>query len=222
MRTNRSPTTTEFASSGSSVRARAKIGSRSSAGGSGIGWWSRPASAIICAAEAGAVTTTSSLFLSRAWAKGIRGPKCPAPARVLIKMRIGEQDVPGRRTIPERVPVGGCAAGRAIPMPAASNSTSSGEPWRPSTNVWWNSSVAAYASVIATAGHGLRSSSARYQRNHSSPYSAMWAALRRIVSHTPSPVPRSGCGREEEDDAHQHERRAEPKEQAHRPVMVAG
>jgi hypothetical protein len=46
--------------------------------------------------------------------------------------------------------------------------------------------------VIATAGHGVRVPSARCHRNHSSPYSAMWAALRRIVSHTPSPVPRSG------------------------------
>ena len=46
--------------------------------------------------------------------------------------------------------------------------------------------------MIATAGSGLRTSSARYQRNHSSPYSAMWAALRRIRSHVPSPVLRSG------------------------------
>ena len=56
-------------------RARRRSASRSSAGGSGIGWWSRPASAIIGAAEAGAVTTTSSLLRRRAWAKGIRGPK---------------------------------------------------------------------------------------------------------------------------------------------------
>ena len=49
-----------------------------------------------------------------------------------------------------------------------------------------------HATSAATAGHGLRSSSARYQRNHSSPYSAMCAALRRIRSHVPNPVERCG------------------------------
>jgi hypothetical protein len=45
---------------------------------------------------------------------------------------------------------------------------------------------------MAIAGHGLRISSARYQRNHRSPYSAMWAALRMTRSQVPRPVPRSG------------------------------
>jgi hypothetical protein len=40
--------------------------------------------AIIGAASWGAVTTTLSLLREKALAKGISGPKCPAPRRVLI------------------------------------------------------------------------------------------------------------------------------------------
>ena len=49
----------------------------------------------------------------------------------------------------------GCGGARraqpAIAIPIASIRTSTGVPWRPSTKVWWNSSLTEYASAIATA-----------------------------------------------------------------------
>ena len=89
------------------------------------------------------MTMTSSLLRSRAWAKGIKGPKWPAPWRVLIKTRIGEQDVPARADYSRTRAFRRGWIATAMPTPAASISTSTGVPWRPSTNVWWNSSLAA-------------------------------------------------------------------------------
>ena len=50
----------------------------------------------------------------------------------------------------------------------------------------------------------------------------MWAALRPIRSHIPSPVLRSGWALKKKITRHQRERRPEAGEDAHRPVMLAG
>lgn len=80
-------------------------------------------------------------------------------------------------------------------MPTKSMSTSVAAPCRPATKVWWYSSEIAYASETATAiGSGWRVTGrkAQHQSSVSRPNSAMWISLRRIVSHTPSPLERSG------------------------------
>ena len=75
--------------------------------------------------------------------EGDQGAEVAGPVRVLIKTRIKRYDARRARAIPARRRGGASAGAIAIATPAASISTSTGVPWRPSTNDWWNSSDAA-------------------------------------------------------------------------------
>src|SRR5215211_2536693 len=75
-------------------------------------------------------------------------------------------------------------------IPTRSIATSVAAPDRPSTKVWWYSSAIAPASA---SGLRIAGRSAHHHSTARAPNATAWTSLRRIVSHTPSPLSRSGC-----------------------------
>ena len=81
-------------------------------------------------------------------------------------------------------------------IPVRSIPTSSAEPDRPSTKLWWYSSPNAYRSEIAAAtdrGFRITGPSTHSHNAVNDPKATMCASLRRTVSHAPSPESRSDC-----------------------------
>ena len=110
----------------------------------------------------------------------------------------------------------------AIATPAASISTSTGVPWRPSTKRL----VELVARRVGERDRHRRQRAADLQRpvpeEPQEPVLGHVGGLAQDQVPRPEPGAEVRLGAEEEDHAHQRERRSEPKGEAHRPVMVAG